>query len=182
MWLAERSHDLKLTVPTGRLRAHSRGDDIEAPRSTSEPDYGTTTGAAEFSPVDDDQAARDYRRIESDSLIQSRQVTIPTSGATDGPDLVLDNVYHLVTDPEFVTARARMYAYLAGMAAGAVPEDEIVDRLQAAAAAYDRKIAEYNKAGVRRTIHQVVPTAANYADLVLDERDVLRPASMPVRS
>ena len=56
-----------------------------------------------------------------------------------------------------------MYAHLAGMAAGAVPEDEIVDRLQAAAAAYDGKIAEYNKAGVRRTIHQVVPTAANYA-------------------
>jgi hypothetical protein len=52
---------------------------------------------------------------------------------------------------------------LAGMAAGAVPEDKIVDRLQAAAAAYDGKIAEYNKAGVRRTIHQVVPTAANYA-------------------
>jgi hypothetical protein len=43
------------------------------------------------------------------------------------------------------------------------PRDEIVDRLESAAAAYDAKIAEYNKAGVRRTIHQVVPIAANHA-------------------
>jgi hypothetical protein len=139
-------------------------DDIDAaPIDVFEPDFGTAGGGAEFGPVDDDQAARDQQYVESDSLVLSRQVTIPTSSATDGPDLVLDNVYHLVTDPEFVTARANMYAHLAGMAAGAIPEDEIVDRLQAAAAAYDGKIAEYNKAGVRRTIHQVVPTAANYA-------------------
>ncbi len=55
----------------------------------------------------DDQAARDYRRIESDSLILSRRVTIPTSSATDGPDLVLDNVYHLVVPVARSQPRAR---------------------------------------------------------------------------
>ena len=89
-------------------------------------------------------------------------MTIPTSSASDPPEVVLENVYDLVTDPEFVTARAHMYAYLAGMAAGAIPQGEIVERLQIASAAYDDKVAEYNQAGVRRTIHQVVPMAANY--------------------
>jgi hypothetical protein len=142
-------------------------DITAAPIDVFEPDYGSTSDTVEFSPDDTDQAAPDNRHIESESMILSRQVTIPTSSGTDGPDVILDNVYHLVTDPEFVTARSRMYAHLAAMAAGAVPEDEIVDRLQAAAAAYDAKVAEYNKAGVRRTIHQVVPTAANSAAKLL---------------
>lgn len=130
-----------------------------APIDIFEPEYGTTTGPADFSSLDHDQA-KDCQPVES--LILSRQMTIPTSSASDPPEVVLENVYDLVTDPEFVTARAHMYAYLAGMAAGAIPQGEIVERLQIASAAYDDKVAKYNQAGVRRTIHQVVPMAANY--------------------
>jgi hypothetical protein len=99
----------------------------------------------------------------TEALVFSHTVTVPTSTDTDAPDDVLDRTYKLATDTEFVTARSTMYARVAAMAAGAIPEDEIVDQLGQAAADYDQQMARYKKAEVQRIAHTVAPTVVGVA-------------------
>ena len=138
------------------LNALDRENLTAPPIDVFEPDFGNAE-------VADNEGVEGQPTLTLDSFILSRQMIVPTRSETDTPEQILESAYKLATDPEFVEARSRMYACLAVLALEGVPEEEIIDELSKAESDYNRKVDEYNKAGLRRIIHQILPMAAEHA-------------------
>jgi len=126
------------------------------PVDVFEPDFGDCPRNV-LGPSGVDEGSHDPGGGREPALFFSHNITVPRTSPTDGPEEVLATAAALASDPEFVTARRRMYACVAALAAQGVPDNRIVNELVAAEDLYDTKVKEYGDAGLRRRIHQVVP-------------------------